>query len=221
MANNAHIPVEDIALVLQGKSLVDTSRLVFRDPNHFRAGELGRRRRTTLWMCFLQIIIYLSIYLLHRHTPQWLSLLDDLNDDRFSEVRDWITNGVDVTKFFRPFTGSYKGKNYECSTPPRCVLPNHMSCKPFTSFISNTLINRLRSEAISLWGKVGQCTPPHLVLPLTVEPSKPRLSVTMTDFLSFGLKTVHFPWIVSNICLSMFIKAFTRQCVTTSQHTVT
>ena len=76
MANNAHIPVEDIALVLQGKSLADMSRLVFRDPNHFRAGEL------------------------HRHTPQWLSLLDDLNDDRFSEVRDWITNRVDVTKFF-------------------------------------------------------------------------------------------------------------------------
>ena len=95
-----HIPVEDIALVLQGKSLADMSRLVFLDPNHFREGEL------------------------HRHTPQWLSLLDDLNDDRFSEVRDWITNGVDVTKFFRPFKGSYKGKNYECSTPPRCVLPN-------------------------------------------------------------------------------------------------
>ena len=76
MANNAHIPVEDIALVLQGKSLADMSRLVFRDPNQFRAGEL------------------------HRHIPQWLSLIDDLNDDRFSEVRDWITNGVDATKFF-------------------------------------------------------------------------------------------------------------------------
>ena len=77
MANNAHILVEDIALVLQGKLLADMSHLVFRDPNHFRAGEL------------------------HRHTPQWLSLLDD----RFSEVRDWITNGVDLTKFFRPFKG--------------------------------------------------------------------------------------------------------------------
>ena len=116
MANNAHIPVEDIALVIQGKSLADMSRLVFRDPNQFRAGEL------------------------HRHTPQWLSLIDDLNDDRFSEARDWITNGVD----------SYKGKNYECSIPSRCVLPNHISCKPFTSFISNTLMDRLRSGAISL-----------------------------------------------------------------------
>ena len=127
------------------------SRLVFRDPNQLRAGEL------------------------HRHTPQWLSLIDDLNDDRFSEVRDWITNGVDVTKFLRPFKGSYKGKNYECSIPSRCVLPNHISCKPFTSFISNTLMDRLRSGAISLLGKVGECTLPHLVLPLTVELSKPRL----------------------------------------------
>ena len=98
-----------------------------------------------------------------------------LNDDRFSEVRDWITNSVDVTKFVRPFKGSYKGKNYEFSTPPRCVLPNRTSCKPFTSFISNTLMDRLRSGAISLWSKVGECTPPHLVLPLTVEPSKPCL----------------------------------------------
>ena len=102
------------------------SRLVFRDPNQLRAGEL------------------------HRHTPQWLSLIDDLNDDRFTEVRDWITNGVDVTKFLRPFKGSYKGKNYECSIPSRCVLPNHISYKPFTSFISNTLMDRLRSGAISL-----------------------------------------------------------------------
>ncbi|CAH3027178.1 unnamed protein product, partial [Porites evermanni] len=33
MANNAHVPVADIALVLQGKSLADMSCLDFRDPN--------------------------------------------------------------------------------------------------------------------------------------------------------------------------------------------
>ena len=151
MANNSHISDEDIALVLQGNSLADMSRLVFRDPDHFLAGEL------------------------HRHAPQWNALLNDMNDERFSEVRDWITNGVDVTKFFRPFKGSYKGRNYECGSPPPCVFPNHLSCKPFASFISDTLLDRLRSGAISLWGKVGECTPPHLIMPLTVEPSKPRL----------------------------------------------
>ena len=101
MANNAHISDDDIAQILQGNLLADVSRLVFRDPDHFRAGEL------------------------HHHPSQWNTLLDDLNDKRFSEVRDWINNGVDVTKFFRLFKGSYKGKNYECSSPPPCILPNH------------------------------------------------------------------------------------------------
>ena len=130
MANNAHNSDEDIAQVLQGNSLADMSRLVFRDPGNFRAGEL------------------------HRHAPQLNTLLDDMNDVRFSEVRDWITNGVDVTNFFRPFEGSYKGKNYECSSPPPCIFLNHLSCKPFASFISDALLDRLRSGAISLWGKL-------------------------------------------------------------------
>lgn len=36
-------------------------------------------------------------------------------------------------------------------------------------------MDRLRSGPISLWGKVGECTPPHLVMPLALEPRKPRL----------------------------------------------
>ena len=47
--------------------------------------------------------------------------------------------------------------------------------KPFVKFISDTIISRLSSGAISLWGKVGSVPPPFLVMPLTVEPSKPRL----------------------------------------------
>ena len=94
---------------------------------------------------------------------------------RFRSVTYARQLGLLVNTLGSHLKGSYKGKNYECSTPPRCVLPNHMSCKQFTSFISNTLMDSLRSGAISLWGKVGECTPPHLVLPLTVEPSKPRL----------------------------------------------
>ena len=50
-----------------------------------------------------------------------------------------------------------------------------MSCKPFADFVRSTLLDRLASGAISLIGKVGEVDPPHLVLPLTVEPTKPRL----------------------------------------------
>ena len=50
-----------------------------------------------------------------------------------------------------------------------------MSCKPFADFVRSTLLDRLASGAVSLIGKVGEVDPPHLVLPLTVEPTKPRL----------------------------------------------
>ena len=50
--------------MLQGNSLADMSRLVFRDPDHFN----------------------------------WNMLLDDLNDERFSEVRD-----IDGITYFPAF----------------------------------------------------------------------------------------------------------------------
>ena len=75
MANKADISDDDIAQVLQGNLLADMTRLVFRDPDHFQAGEL------------------------HRHATQWNTLLDNLNNEPFSEVRDWIANGVDNKVF--------------------------------------------------------------------------------------------------------------------------
>ena len=55
------------------------------------------------------------------------------------------------------------------------VFINNISCKPFSKFISSAILDRLASGAISVWGRVGEVSPPHLVMPLTVEPSKPRL----------------------------------------------
>ena len=42
-------------------------------------------------------------------------------------------------------------------------------------FIEQTLLERLETGAVSLIGKMGVVEPPYLVLPLTVEPTKPRL----------------------------------------------
>ena len=67
---------------------------------------------------------------------------------------------MDVIKFLTLLKGINKGKNYQCNSPPHCFLPNHISCKPFTLFISNMLNDHLCSEAISFWGKVGECTSP-------------------------------------------------------------
>ena len=82
---------------------------------------------------------------------------------------------VSIFKHFQPFSGSFKGKQNCSDYPPSELFGNNMSCKPFANFVRSTLLDHLTSGAISLKGKVGQVDPSHLVLPLTVEPTKPRL----------------------------------------------
>ena len=55
----------------------------------------------------------------------------------------------------------------------------------------STLLDRLTSGAVSLKGKVGEVDPPHLVLPLTVEPTKPRLC-HVARFLNLWMRDMPF-----------------------------
>lgn len=151
-ANNGHIKSEFADSVLEGQCLASASFLTFRDPNNFVAGEL------------------------HSHVQAWSQIAEKVPSYPLaSEILNWIQGKVKVADYFVPFKGSYKGQEYDCARPPAKVFANHLSCRPFAEFVSRTIIERLRSGAISLWGKVGEAVPPHLVLPLTVEPSKPRL----------------------------------------------
>ena len=151
-AFNEHIDQHFIDSLLQGQTLADASLLAFRDPNHFVAGQL------------------------HRHPDIWSRLLESVPaSSEASEVLNWIRRKVDISDFFVHFKGSYGGENFDSMRPPSKVFANHPSCKPFAGFISETILDRFRSGAISLWGKVGDVDPPLLVMPLTVEPSKPRL----------------------------------------------
>lgn len=166
MVNNAHITQETMSSVVNGRHLADVSHLSFRDTNFFRAGEL------------------------HRCKDAWENLFNYANGS-FHEVQDWIDNFVNLDNFLTHFKGSYKGINYDCDRPPSRYFPNHVSCKPFASFISKTILSRLASGAIALWGKVGECQPPHLVMPLTIEPSKPRLC-NDNRFLNLWTKDLPF-----------------------------
>ena len=56
----------------------------------------------------------------------------------------------------------------------------------------HTWIDRLQTGAISLVGRVGEVNPPHLVLPLTVEPYKPRLCHDAQFFLNLWMKDMPF-----------------------------
>ena len=187
MVNNVHISKEFVTSVTEGTVLVDISVLAFRDPRYYKAGEL------------------------HEHKHLWTTLLQASLSDRFTEVLDWIDNFINVENFFTHFNGSYKGVNYNCNSPPARVFPNHLSCKPFAQFISDTIMDRL-AYAISLWGRVGACSPPHLVMPLTVEPSKPRLC-NDNRFLNLWIEDRPFTLDSVQHLPSTYKKTSTKPCV--------
>ena len=109
----------------------------------------------------------------HQNVQAWTEMLQE--HPQKEQIGEWIKNKVDILKFSQPFSGSFKGSRYNAKLPPRKIFPNHPSCKTFSEFISSEILSRLTSGAFRVWGEVGSNDPPHLVMPLTVEPSKPRL----------------------------------------------
>lgn len=95
--------------------------------------------------------------------------------DISGKLRDWLKDGVDVQKCIKPFNGNSKGKSYNSDKPPMMYMQNASACEKYQEFIVSELTTRLRNMSLQLLGKVGEVDPPHLVMPLTIEPSKPRL----------------------------------------------
>ena len=110
--------------------------------------------------------------------------------DQQAEVLDSIRNKVSLFPYFQPFRGTFKGTAYDSARPPVSYYPNS-SCCCLAAFVRNTLIECVRNGAISLIGRVGQVTVPHLVHPLTVEPGKPRLCYD-ARFLNLWIKDSPF-----------------------------
>ena len=142
--------LEDIDRVVSGESS-NVRSLVVRDPVTFKAGEL------------------------RHHINLWERILEGYRQK--TDVLEWISSGVNIRKFMKPFKGVFKNVAYDSPSPPKKVFKNHPSCEPFSSFISDSLSQRIESGAVRVWGRVGEVSPPWLVLPLTVEPQKPRLCI--------------------------------------------
>ncbi|KAJ8303085.1 hypothetical protein KUTeg_019481 [Tegillarca granosa] len=150
--------------VIEGSKIFDVNSLPLRDPTHFVSGQLH------------------NFYNKCENIVQQNNLIAN-------NVLSWIKNGID--DFFKHFKGNYRGKTYDSDIPPVQYFPNASSCKQFYEFVCNELLDRIASGSIRVWGKVGQCTPPRLVMPLTVEPSKPRLCRDLwTKNLPFHLETL-------------------------------
>ena len=164
---NMHIASQFVDDVISGQARADVSMLTFRDHDSFVPGNL------------------------YNHFPAWERIANIAPFDLTPKILLWIKNCVDVQDFFQPFKGQYRGENFDSTLPPHRIFSNAPSCKPFAQFISDTIIDRLRTGAISLWGRVREVPPPLLVMPLTVEPSKPRLC-NDNRFLNLWIRDMPF-----------------------------
>lgn len=142
-------PLPSPAMVARQQAKVSARDLLFRDPHTFVAGEI------------------------HNHLHYWEEILEA--QPKRQEILSYIEFGVDVQDFFVPFKGDFQGVLYDSPLPPSIVFPNNKTCEGFETFICDTILERLANGSLSIWGRVGDRSPPHLVMPLTVEPSKPRL----------------------------------------------
>ena len=148
--------------VKKGIAKLSAEDVLFRDQDYFLAGEL------------------------HCHYDIWERILEEY--DKRAEILGYIKNSVSVFNFFSHFKGDFKGKSYDSPLPPPIFLENNKICDQYVNFICESIIERVRNRSMSIWGKKGQCDPPYLVMPLTIEPSKPRLCHD-ERFLNLWMKT--------------------------------
>ena len=137
--------------VIHGEELADPTKLLFRDPNAFHAGKL------------------------HKYYSKWCKIMGDNPSPQQPTISRWIRDGVSIFEFFQSFSGNFKGHRYQSDRPPLEYFRNSPSHKPFADFVKKTLLEPMRTGDISLKGRISEVELPHLVLPLTVEPSKPSL----------------------------------------------
>ena len=138
--------------------------LAFRDTDYFIAGEI------------------------HQHYNVWEQILHGYHKQE--ESLKYISEGVSVFHFFQHFKGQFKRNSYDSSLPPRMFFEKNKICNDFQDFISSILLERVANGSLSMWGKEGECEPLHLVMPITIEPSKPRMCHD-ERFLNLWMNTPH------------------------------
>ena len=95
-------------------------------------------------------------------------------------------------EFFSPHLGEdLKRKFYHAQTPPSIQIKNAAICGQFADFISVAIVRWVASGVLSVWREVGVVSPPHLVLPITIEPSKPPLCYD-ERFLNLWIRDLQF-----------------------------
>ena len=109
----------------------------------------------------------------HHHPAIWDTLT--LGHPQRDLIVGWIKHGISVKEFIVPFKGQYRQERFNHLFPPNKHYPNNKKCKFYRDTISREIEQKIAMGAIKVWGRVGTCPPPAIVMPLSIEPSKPRL----------------------------------------------
>ena len=140
--------------VLSGAVRPDFDGLRLRSPDTFRCGNL------------------------HQFPNQWDSFMTNIRG--YDVVRPWIHKGVHIPDFFERYTGEYKGRSFDSVVPPPMYFQNdNERCAEFVDFVGKTIMTRLAEGSIKWLGRVGVVPPPRVINALSVEPTKPRLILSM------------------------------------------
>lgn len=125
----------------------------FRDPDRFVAGNV------------------------HHNADIWEKVCS--KDEAGQMVLSWVKDKVDLHDFIVHYEGEFQGAVYDHSFPPPKKFKNSKNCKDFVQFIAATLEERITNGSVEVLGRVGECSPPHIVAPITIEESKPRLCLNL------------------------------------------
>ena len=145
-------PLPPLELLACRPGLGNLAHLRFFDPSHFRAGNI--HYKLSLWQDLLK--------------KSYCSEVD---------ILEVVRDGVRVDRFFKPLRANFKGQAYNSEYPRPVIIKNSPTTAKFSQFVSDSIIQWVTAGGHSCfnWGAVDSVAPPRLFLPLTVEPSKPRL----------------------------------------------
>ena len=105
---------------------------------------------------------------LHIEIVNWNWLLDNVNNEHSHQVKDWISNKINIFDFFRQFQGVLHGRYIDALIPPPTIMNNYTNCKPHAEEVARHLEEGIRNGSVELLGRVGEYKPPHLVMPLVM-----------------------------------------------------
>lgn len=104
-------------------------------------------------------------------------ILPETQEPERSTLLGWI-QGVSLHDFTDPHArGVFQGLPYDGSHLTSVRLPNHVP-EEFTGWVTDEISSLVASGCVARWDEVGDVLKyptPHMILPLGVEPKKPRL----------------------------------------------